>query len=117
MAMTAVISRRVKPAVAPAGSPPCDLMSSLSACRGDIGGGAGPALLPVGAIGDDLIGAAFSGRTIHIGFAPGVIGHRATLQVRAVPCRKTGGRLHKGNKALRARRVTARVQIEQIKRA
>src|SRR5690349_23038509 len=86
IAMTQTISRSVKPASDSA---------LLFIVRGrDIGGRAGAALLPIGAVGDDLIEAAFGRRSIDVGLAPRIIRHVAALEIRPVPSRHAVDRLH-----------------------
>src|SRR5580700_10583359 len=103
-AMTATISRSVNPASL--------LTRSLGACGRDIGGCPGSALLSIGAVGEDLIGAALAGRSIDVGLAPRVVRDAAAFQIRTIPCRQARGGLDECRKSLRRGRVSPGIEIE-----
>src|ERR1700730_4630066 len=105
-AMTPTISRSVNPAR--------PLTPSLVACGRNIGGGAGSALLSVGAVGEDLIGAAFSRRSIEVGLAPGIARHAAAFEIGTVPCRQPAGGLYQRGQSFRGGRVASGVEVEQV---
>src|SRR5665213_3915459 len=107
MARTQTTSIRVKPpSPGPRSVRPAD----------NIGGGSCAALLPVGAIGRDVIRTVLPWRAINILLAPRVVRNHTALQIRAVPCRNRSGILHQRRQSFRRVGITAGVEIEQIER-
>src|SRR5262249_10697407 len=84
---------------------------------GDVGGRAGAAFGIVGAVGDDVIGAVLSGRTVDVGLAPRIVRHRSALEIGTVPGLDVAGRAHQRHQPFRRGRITAGVEVEQIERA
>src|ERR1700730_5010725 len=74
---------------------------------GDIGCRTRSTLLPVGPIGDDVVGAMLSRRPVHIGLPPGIVGPPRALQIGAVPRLRCARTLHQGGKTLGARGIAS----------
>src|SRR5712675_2029617 len=109
IAMTQTISTRVNPASA--------FRPLVIARRRDIGRRPGPAFLPVGAVGDDFIGAALRRRTVDIGLAPGIVRQAAALEIRPVPSRQAAGGLHQRDQPVGGGGIASGIEEKQIERA
>src|SRR5438034_3670166 len=84
IARTQTISSKVKPRW-----PASFILGARLGTEHDVRSGAGSALLAVRTVGQDVVGAALARSAIQIGAVPGVIGHGAALQVRAIPRRQS----------------------------
>src|ERR1700716_3711011 len=104
IAMTQTISTRVNPASA--------FRPLVIARRRDIGCRPGPALLPVGAVGDDFIGAALRRRAVDIGLAPRIIRQVAALEIWPVPSGQAAGGLHQRQQPIGGGGIASRIQEE-----
>src|SRR5882757_11381011 len=109
IAMTQTISTRVNPASA--------FRPLVIARRRDIGRRPGPALLPVGAVGNDFIGAALRRRAVDIGLAPRVVRQAAALEIRSVPSGQAAGGLHQRDQPVGGGGIASGIEEKQIERA
>src|SRR5438876_7005158 len=108
IATTQTISMRVKPS-----SP--RTRSALPAC--DVRGSPGAALLSVGAVRDDVVGAVLARQAVDVGIAPWVGRDDVSFQIGPVPGHGIAGTLHQGRQALRTRRIAAGVEEVEVERA
>src|SRR5882724_5127784 len=108
MASTHTISSKVKPRSA------ASLIFRGRAFERNVGRDPAAAFLAVGAVGHDVVGAVFAGRTIDVDVAPGIVGNVAALQIRPVPGGYARRALHQRRQSFGSRRKPAGVEIEQV---
>src|SRR6266404_7629548 len=111
-ASTYTISSRVKPR-----SFPSLIFRAGHVFDGNVGRQTAAAFLAIRSIGQDIVRATVSGRAIHIGVVPGIVGDVATLEIWSVPGRRARCPAHQRHQAFRRRGKPARIEIEQIERA
>src|SRR6185295_6681744 len=107
IATTQTTSSKVNPSV--------PLPSALPAR--DVLPGAGATFCSIRTIGKDVVCAVLPRRAIDIRVAPGIGRDGAAFQVGSVPGRDVAGAAHQGGQALRAVRIAAGVEKEQVERA
>src|SRR5262249_23992958 len=127
--VTALSSDRPLPRVKATASAAMSAMISMTAANstsvkparrsafdiGDVGGGASPALAPVGAEGDDVVGrVVVNSCLILVGMPPGVERHATAFHIRTVPEVCTGRPLDQGIEALGRARVAAGIEEEEV---
>src|SRR5712672_2570628 len=106
MATTHTTSSNVKPCSDPLS---CDA-SDVCCCTG-------PALLPIGAVGKDVIASALAGYTVDIRSAPRITGNDISLQIGTTPAGRGSGALQKRLQAFRARRISPGIEEIEVERA
>src|SRR5712671_364761 len=111
-ASTHTISSKVKPRSAPS-----LIFRTGQVFDGNVGRKTAAAFLTIRSVGQDIVRAAVSGRTIHIGVVPGIAGDVTTFEIRSVPGRYARRPAHQRRQALRRRGKPARIEIEQVERA
>src|SRR6202521_3313334 len=79
-ASTHTISSKVKPRSAPS-----LIFRTGHVFDRNVGRKTAAALLTIRTIRQDFVRSAFSGRTIHVGVAPGIVGDVAALEIRSIP--------------------------------
>src|SRR5713226_708085 len=111
-ASTHTISSKLKPRSAPS-----LIFRTGRVLGGNVGGKTAAAFLTIRAVGQDIVRAAISGRTIHIGVVPGIAGDVATFEIRPVPGSYARRPAHQRRQAFRRRGKPACIEIEQVERA
>src|SRR5690349_15850092 len=113
IASTQTISSRVKPLCAVS----LIFCIFLQALERNIRGEPAAAFLPVGAIRENIVGPALTGRAVDIGVVPRIVWNAAALQIGTVPGGDARSLPHQCGQSFRTRRKAAGVEEVQIERA
>src|SRR5437660_5228825 len=111
-ASTHTISSNVKPRSAPS-----LIFCASHVLDGNVGRKTTAAFLAICSIGQDIVRSPISGRAVHIGVAPGIVGDVATLKVRSVPGSDPRCPANQRRQAFRRRGKPARIEVEEVERA